>query len=215
MRCEPMPNGRPTEPSPPSTNNPQECLDCHTPTSMRALRAGPMVARGRSFDGLQHRVTSTFLRLPSTPAATICQDPQDAALRVNRSPILGVGSRYRRRDSTSRDAARRRLEQQAGGPIAAGVGTVAIPPLPPGARGRPLTQGGDEEKLMNLNARNQPKSTLAEIRKGQTAAHVRINIGGATRTASITHEAADELKLTKGMTVHAVIKASDVRVGVD
>jgi molybdopterin-binding protein len=33
--------------------------------------------------------------------------------------------------------------------------------------------------------------------------------------ASITNEAVDELKLAKGMTVYAIIKASDVMVGID
>jgi molybdopterin-binding protein len=70
-------------------------------------------------------------------------------------------------------------------------------------------------KLMNLSARNQLKGTVIEAKKGQTTAHVRINIGSATVTASITNEAVDELKLAKGMTVYAVIKASDVMVGVD
>ncbi len=34
-------------------------------------------------------------------------------------------------------------------------------------------------------------------------------------TASITNEAADDLKLTAGQSGYAVIKASDVMVGVD
>jgi molybdopterin-binding protein len=79
----------------------------------------------------------------------------------------------------------------------------------------PHTYENDEGKLMNLSARNQLKGTVVEAKKGQTTAHVRINIGNATLTASITNEAVDELKLTKGMAVYAVIKASDVMVGVD
>ena len=34
-------------------------------------------------------------------------------------------------------------------------------------------------------------------------------------TSSITNEAADELKLAVGQTAYAVIKASDVMVGID
>jgi molybdopterin-binding protein len=79
----------------------------------------------------------------------------------------------------------------------------------------PLTHGNDEGKFMNLSARNQIKGTVVDAKKGQTTAHVRINIGSATLTASITNEAVDELKLAKGMTVYAVIKASDVMVGID
>jgi molybdopterin-binding protein len=68
---------------------------------------------------------------------------------------------------------------------------------------------------MKLSARNTIKGTIAEVQKGQTTAHVRIDIGGATVTASITNEAVTELKLAKGMTAYAVIKASDVMVAVD
>jgi molybdopterin-binding protein len=44
---------------------------------------------------------------------------------------------------------------------------------------------------------------------------VRIDVGGQTVTAAITNEATDELKLAPGQTVYAVIKASDVMVGID
>jgi molybdopterin-binding protein len=67
---------------------------------------------------------------------------------------------------------------------------------------------------MKLSARNQLEGIVAEVRKGETTAHVRINVAGSMLTASITNEAVDELKLAKGMRVHAVIKASDVMVGV-
>jgi molybdopterin-binding protein len=68
---------------------------------------------------------------------------------------------------------------------------------------------------MKLSARNLLKGTIVEVRKGQTTAHVRIDIGGATVTASITNEAVDELKLAKGQQAYAVIKASDVMVAID
>jgi len=42
-----------------------------------------------------------------------------------------------------------------------------------------------------------------------------MNIGGQTITASITNESADELKLEKGKTAYAIIKATSVMVGVD
>lgn len=52
--------------------------------------------------------------------------------------------------------------------------------------------------------------------KGQTTAHVRIDIGGGVIvTSSITNEAVDELRLAKGQTAYAVVKASDVMVAVD
>jgi molybdopterin-binding protein len=56
---------------------------------------------------------------------------------------------------------------------------------------------------------------VVEVTKGQTTAHVRIDIGGAVITASITNEAVDELGLKPGDEAYAVVKASDVMVGKD
>ena len=51
------------------------------------------------------------------------------------------------------------------------------------------------------------------MQKGQTTAHVRIDIGGGNViTSSITNEAVDELALKIGDEAMAVIKASDVMV---
>ena len=67
---------------------------------------------------------------------------------------------------------------------------------------------------MKLSARNQIAGKVIEIHKGQTTAHVRIDIGqGVVLTSSITNEAADDLGLKAGDAVVAVIKASDVIVG--
>jgi len=68
---------------------------------------------------------------------------------------------------------------------------------------------------MKLSARNQLKGKIVELKKGATTAHVRIDVGGQTVTASITNESADELKLAVGQTVYAIIKASSVMIGVD
>ena len=69
---------------------------------------------------------------------------------------------------------------------------------------------------MKLSARNSLKGTIVEVKKGQTTAHVRIDIGGGVIvTSSITNEAVDELKLQKGQQAYAVIKASDVMVAID
>jgi molybdopterin-binding protein len=74
-----------------------------------------------------------------------------------------------------------------------------------------LTEG----RFMKLSARNQLRSKITEVKKGATTTHVRIDIGGQIVTASITNESADELKLEKGKTAYAIIKASSVMVGVD
>ena len=68
---------------------------------------------------------------------------------------------------------------------------------------------------MRLSARNRLKRKVVEVTKGQTTAHVRIDIGGAVITASITNEAVDELELKPGDEAYAVVKASDVMVGKD
>jgi molybdopterin-binding protein len=68
---------------------------------------------------------------------------------------------------------------------------------------------------MKISARNRLKGVIVDVRKGATTAHVRIDVNGTVVTASITNEAVDELKLTKGMAAYAVIKASDVMVAID
>ena len=71
------------------------------------------------------------------------------------------------------------------------------------------------EPAMKLSARNQLKGKIIEVKKGATTAHVRIDIGGQVVTASITNESADELKLEAGKPAVAIIKASNVMVGVE
>lgn len=68
---------------------------------------------------------------------------------------------------------------------------------------------------MKISARNTLKGTITDVRKGQTTAHVVLDIGGQTVTASITNESVDALKLVKGQKAYAVIKASDVMIGID
>ena len=67
---------------------------------------------------------------------------------------------------------------------------------------------------MKLSARNQIKGKVLEVMRGQTTAHVRVDIGnGVIVTSSITNEAVDDLGLKAGDEVVAIIKASDVMVG--
>ncbi|GAN52713.1 TOBE domain-containing protein [Tanticharoenia sakaeratensis] len=68
---------------------------------------------------------------------------------------------------------------------------------------------------MKLSARNQIKGRIVEVTKGQTTAHVSIDIGNGTIIkAAITNEAVDDLALKVGNEAYAVVKASDVMVGV-
>ena len=68
---------------------------------------------------------------------------------------------------------------------------------------------------MKISARNQLKGKIVEITKGATTAHVRIDIGGAVVTSSITNAAVDDLGLTVGKDAYAVVKASDVMIAID
>jgi molybdopterin-binding protein len=67
---------------------------------------------------------------------------------------------------------------------------------------------------MKLSARNQIPATVTAITAGEATANVELNAGGVRLVASITVEAANELKLNPGSQVTAIIKASDVIVAV-
>jgi molybdopterin-binding protein len=68
---------------------------------------------------------------------------------------------------------------------------------------------------MKISARNVLKGKIVELTKGATTAHVKIDVGGAVVTSSITNAALDDLKLAVGKDASAVVKGSDVMIGVD
>lgn len=68
---------------------------------------------------------------------------------------------------------------------------------------------------MKISARNVMEGTVKEIKKGSTTAHVVIDVKGMPVTAAITNESVDELQLTVGAKVSAIIKSSDVMVAVE
>lgn len=68
---------------------------------------------------------------------------------------------------------------------------------------------------MKLSARNILKGRVISVTRGATTSHVRLDIGGAIVTSFITNEAVDDLKLVEGQEAYAVVKASDVMIGVD
>lgn len=77
-----------------------------------------------------------------------------------------------------------------------------------------LAQG---KTIMRLSAPSQIKGTIVSVQKGATTSHVRVDIrGGVVITSSITKEAVDELALALavGHVVSAVMKASDVMIGI-
>jgi molybdopterin-binding protein len=71
------------------------------------------------------------------------------------------------------------------------------------------------EIAVKISARNILRGKIVEVKKGTTTAHVRIDVGDQIVTASITNEAVDDLKLAAGQNAYAVIKASEVMIGVD
>ena len=77
-----------------------------------------------------------------------------------------------------------------------------------------LSPDGKNVAWVQSTAATTTKETYVRAAGGDSPA-TKIDIGGAVVTASITNEAVDELKLAKGQTAYAVIKASDVMVAVD
>lgn len=69
---------------------------------------------------------------------------------------------------------------------------------------------------MKISARNILYGKILEVKKGQTTAHIRLELpGGAVVTSAITNESVDDLGLKVGDRAAAVIKSSDVMIGKD
>ena len=69
---------------------------------------------------------------------------------------------------------------------------------------------------MRLSARNILKGKVVALTRGATTTHVKVEIvDGMVVTASITNEAADDLGLMVGLDAAAIIKASDVMIGIE
>lgn len=70
---------------------------------------------------------------------------------------------------------------------------------------------------MRLSIRNQLTAEVVAVNLGAVMATVQLRLdgGGQLITASITKEAAEELGLTVGQPATALIKSTDVAIGVD
>jgi molybdate transport system regulatory protein len=69
---------------------------------------------------------------------------------------------------------------------------------------------------MRLSARNQLTGTVGGIELGAVMTVVKVVLdGGQQIMASITRDAADDLGLTIGVRVTAIIKSTEVMLGVD
>lgn len=66
---------------------------------------------------------------------------------------------------------------------------------------------------MPISARNRIRGTIEEIQLGgDIMAHVVVKVGNDRIESVITRRSADELKLKKGDTVFAVVKATEVMI---
>jgi molybdopterin-binding protein len=65
---------------------------------------------------------------------------------------------------------------------------------------------------MKISARNQLQGTVQSITRGEAIANVAVDVAGQRLVASITVEAVEDLGLSEGSQVTAVIKASDVMI---
>ncbi len=71
-------------------------------------------------------------------------------------------------------------------------------------------------KTMKISARNQIPGTVKTITKGPINAEIVITIAGGNEIVSIiTLSSAEKLKLKEGSKVYAIMKASEVMVGID
>jgi molybdopterin-binding protein len=68
----------------------------------------------------------------------------------------------------------------------------------------------DRSGKLKLSARNILKGTIVGVVKGQTTAHVQLNVNGTIITVTITNEGVDELGLKAGIDAAAIIKSSGV-----
>jgi molybdopterin-binding protein len=67
---------------------------------------------------------------------------------------------------------------------------------------------------MKLSARNQLAGKVVSINQGEAIANVELDVAGHRLVASITVEAVKELGLEAGTEIVALVKASDVMIGV-
>jgi molybdopterin-binding protein len=69
---------------------------------------------------------------------------------------------------------------------------------------------------MKLSARNTLKGKIVQVKAGVVNSEVILELpGGAQVVSIITKESADSLGLAPGKTAYAIIKASNVMIGID
>lgn len=68
---------------------------------------------------------------------------------------------------------------------------------------------------MKISARNQLKGIITDIQTGAVNSIVSIKVGDAIIKSSITNDAVADLGLTEGAEAYAIVKASNVMIGID
>ncbi len=69
---------------------------------------------------------------------------------------------------------------------------------------------------MRISARNTLKGKITRFERGAVNAQISLELeGGEVITSVITLASAERLQLEVGMTAYAVVKASDVMIGID
>ncbi len=72
------------------------------------------------------------------------------------------------------------------------------------------------ERIAGISARNQLAGTVETVQKGAVNGHVTLRLADGSRIkGSITNEAIENLGLAEGVSALAVVKATDVIVGVE
>jgi molybdopterin-binding protein len=71
-------------------------------------------------------------------------------------------------------------------------------------------------KNMKINTRNQIPGTVKMIKKGEVSTEVVLSITcGNEIVSSITTHSAEKMNLWEGLKISAIMKASEVMVGID
>jgi len=87
------------------------------------------------------------------------------------------------------------------------------------ATGRPPKSTGASRPisgvLVSLSGRNQLRGIVEEVRVEGLLAQVRLRVGDQRLTAVITRDAVDALKLKRGQPALAVIKSTEVMIGLE
>ena len=73
-----------------------------------------------------------------------------------------------------------------------------------------------DQRIANISARNQLVGTVVSVKEGAVNGHVALELADGNKvTGSITNEAIESLGLAEGEKAVAIIKSTDVMVGVE